>query len=162
MLAATLSPSYGIYNGFELCEAAAMPGTEEYLHSEKYEFKVWDWDRPGHIKDWIAALNRIRRDNPALARLDTLRFHHASDDRVLFYSKMTEDRANIVLIAVNLDPFAAREAELSLPLGDMGFGDDETFALAEPLTGAERRWRGAAHRVRLDPFVNPVAIYRVR
>ena len=159
VLAATLSPAYGIYNGFELCEAAAVPGTEEYLHSEKYEFKVWDWDRPGHIKDWIARVNRIRRDNPALHRLDTLRFHPAGDDHVLFYSKMTEDRRNFVLIAVNLDPFAPREAELHLPLGDMGFGADETFTLAEPLTGVEHRWRGATHRVRLDPHVNPAAIY---
>ncbi len=162
VLAATLSPAYGIYNSFELCEAAAVPGTEEYLHSEKYELKVWDWDRPGHIKDWIAALNRIRRDNPALHRLETLRFHHASDDHVLFYSKMMPDRGNIVLIAVNLDPFAAREAELALPLGDMGFTADETFTLAEPLTGFEQSRQGGTLRVRLDPLANPVAIYLVR
>jgi starch synthase (maltosyl-transferring) len=162
VLAATLAASYGIYNGFELCEAAAVPGTEEYLHSEKYEYKVWDWDRPGDIKDWIARVNRIRRANPALWRNDTLHFQRASDERVLFYAKMTEDRSNVVLVAVNLDPFEARESELTLPLADMEIAANETFVLEEPLTGAEHRWRGATHRVRLDPRQNPVAIYRLK
>ena len=161
-LAATLSPTYGIYNGFELCEAAAVPGTEDYLHSEKYEFKVWDWDRAGHIRDWIAGINRIRRDNPAMHRIETLRFHHANDDHVLCYSKATPDRGNVVLVAVNLDPFATREAELRLSLDELGIGSEETVTLVEPLTGAEQRWRGAVQRVRLDPSINPVAIYVLR
>jgi starch synthase (maltosyl-transferring) len=161
VLAATLAGAYGIYNGFELCEATAIPGTEEYLHSEKYEFKVWDWDRPGHIKDEIARVNRIRRGNAALHRLANLRFHHASDDHVLFYGKMTEDRANLVFVAVNLDPFAAHESELHFPLGDIGVGSDETFAAVELLTGAEHRWRGSTHRIRLDPATMPAAILRI-
>jgi starch synthase (maltosyl-transferring) len=105
VLAATLSSVYGIYNGFELCEATPIPGKEEYLDSEKYEYKVWDWDRPGNIKDYIATVNRIRRDNPALQELDNLRFYPAHDDSILFYGKMTPDRGNMVFVAVNLDPF---------------------------------------------------------
>jgi len=70
VLAGTLSPAYGIYNGFELCENQAIPGREEYFHSEKYEYKVWDWDRPGNIKRDIRILNRFRRDNPALLAME--------------------------------------------------------------------------------------------
>lgn len=161
VLAATLAGVYGIYNGFELCEATAVPGTEEYLHSEKYEFKVWDWDRPGHIKDEIARVNRIRRDNAALHHLANLRFHDASDDHVLFYGKSTEDRANVILVAVNLDPFAVHESELHLPLGELGINDDETVVATDLLTGAEHRWRGSPHRIRLDPAVMPASIFRI-
>ena len=73
-LAATLSPAYGIYNGFELCENTAIPGREEYLNSEKYEYKVWDWDRPGNIKDDIRVLNRFRHANLPLHEFLNLRF----------------------------------------------------------------------------------------
>ena len=161
MLAATLAGAYGIYNGFELCEATAVPGTEEYLHSEKYEFKVWDWDRPGHIKEEIARINRIRRDNEALHHLANLRFHYASDEHVLFYGKATEDRANVILVAVNLDPFAAHDSEIHLPLGEIGVAGDETFVATDLLTGAEHRWRGSAQRIRLDPAIIPASIFRV-
>jgi starch synthase (maltosyl-transferring) len=160
VLAATLSSVYGVYNGFELCENAAVPGTEEYLHSEKYEYKVWDWERPGHIKDEIAKLNRFRHTNPALHELLNLRFYPAHDDHVLFYGKMTEDRGNMVFVAVNLDPFHAREPTLEFPLWDMGL-DGETFTAAELFTGTEHRWRGSSQRIRLDPHHNPAAIFRI-
>ena len=68
VLAATLSSVYGIYNGFELCEATPIPGKEEYLNSEKYEYKVWDWDRPGNIKDFVTRVNKIRPREPGTAR----------------------------------------------------------------------------------------------
>jgi starch synthase (maltosyl-transferring) len=160
-LAATLAPAYGIYNGFELCESRAIPGTEEYLHSEKYEYKVWDWDRPGHIKDDIARINRIRRENPALQELINLRFYPAADEQVLFYGKMTVDRGNMVFVAVNLDPFAVRETAIELPLAEMGIAEVETFAAVELFTGEERRWRGALQHLRLDPEVNPATIFRI-
>ncbi len=113
VLAATLSPVWGMYNGFELCEATPIPGKEDYLDSEKYEIKAWDWDRPGNIRDYIAALNRIRRENPALWRFANLEFHNAWNDNILVYSKMTEGRDNAVLVAVNLDPASARRAAIS-------------------------------------------------
>ncbi len=87
VLAGTLSPSYGIYNGFELCENEPIPGHEEYLHSEKYEYKVWDWDRPGNIKRDVAILNRFRRDNPALHELANLRFLDCPDPNIVVYAK---------------------------------------------------------------------------
>jgi starch synthase (maltosyl-transferring) len=161
VLAATMAPAYGIYSGFELCESRAIPGSEEYLHSEKYEYKVWDWDRPGHIKDDIARINRIRRDNPALQELTNLRFYPAADDHVLFYGKMTEDRSNMIFVAVNLDPAAAREVVIELPLAEMRVAEVETFTAVELFTAEEHRWRGARQRLRLDPDVNPAAIFRI-
>jgi len=160
VLAATLSSVYGIYNGFELCEATAVPGTEEYQDSEKYQYKVWDWDRPGNIKDDITAVNRIRRENPALQHLKNLRFYRASDDNVLFYGKMTPERDNIVLIAVNLDPFEAHEADLEFPLAEIGIGAEDPYEVEELLSGQKHLWRGASQHVRLDPHRNPAAIFR--
>jgi starch synthase (maltosyl-transferring) len=163
VLAATLSPSFGIYSGFELCENAAIPGREEYLHSEKYEYKTRDWDRPGHIKNEIAALNRFRRANPALHGFTNLRFYEAGDDNILFYGKAggAEAPQNTVLVAVNLDPHAPHEAAIVLPLRDMGLGDNDEFVLAELFSDAHYRWRGAHQRLRLDPQICPAAIFRL-
>lgn len=161
VLAATMASVYGIYNGYELCENAAIPGKEEYLNSEKYQYKVWDWDREGNIKDEIALINRIRQENPALHEFENIRFHRADDDNVVFYSKMTLDRSNIVFVAVNLDPFDTHETVLHFPLEQMGLPAGETFEVEELLTGARHLWRGAAHKVRLNPAVNPATIYRL-
>ena len=104
LLAATLSTLYGIYSGYELCENEALPGREEYLDSEKYQWKERDWNAPGNIKDWITRLNKIRKENRALQFYDNLRFYHADNDAILFYGKMTAARDNIILVVVNLDP----------------------------------------------------------
>jgi len=161
VLAATLAPSYGVYSGFELCEAAAVPGSEEYLHSEKYQYKVWDWDRPGHIKELLTRLNRLRRENAALQRLETLRFLPASGDNILFFLKRTEDGSNALLIAVNLDPHHAHEADIELPLEALGLGEQQEYAVAEQLHGWETRWRGRHQRLRLDPAEMPAVVLRV-
>jgi starch synthase (maltosyl-transferring) len=160
VLAATLSSVYGIYNGFELCENTPVPGKEEYLNSEKYEYKVWDWDRPGNIKDYVAKVNRIRKENPALHELENLRFYRADDDNIIFYGKSAGD--NTVLVAVNLDPFEPHETTLHLPLEELGIGEDENYQVEELLTETRRLWRGREQRVRLDPQENPAEIYRVQ
>jgi starch synthase (maltosyl-transferring) len=162
VLAATLSSVYGIYNGFELCEATAIPGTEEYQDSEKYQYKVWDWDRAGNIKDYITAVNRIRRNNPALQYLANLRFYPASDDNVLFYGKMTPERDNIVFVAVNLDPFEAHDADLDIPLADVGIKGDGPYEVEELLSGDRHLWRGGTQHVSLDPNRNPAEIFRLK
>jgi starch synthase (maltosyl-transferring) len=161
VLAATLSGAYGIYNGFELCEGTPVPGTEEYLNSEKYEYKVWDWNRPGNIKEYITAINRIRRENPALHFLRNLRFHEASDGNVLFYSKITPQRDNAIFVAVNLDPFEVHESELRFPIEDLGIAEDLNFLVEDLLSGERHLWCGSRHHVRLDPNHNPAAIFRV-
>jgi starch synthase (maltosyl-transferring) len=151
-----------MYSGYELCENAAVPGTEEYLGSEKYEIRVRDWDSPGNIKEDIARINRIRRENQALHTTDNLRFYMADDDHILFYGKMTPDRDNVVLVAVNLDPFAAHTAEIEVPLGELGLPEAATFQMHDLLTDTRALWRGPRHRIRLDPAVEPAAVWVLR
>jgi len=161
-LAATLSSVYGIYSGYELCENTAIPDTEEYLDSEKYEIRVRDWQSPGNIKAYVSRLNRIRRENPALQEYRNLRFYQADDDNILFYGKMAAARDNAILTAVNLDPFAAHSAVVHVPLDDLGVGPDETYQMHELITDTRALWRGPAHRITLDPAVEPAAIWVVR
>jgi len=160
VLAATLSPSYGIYNGFELCENRGIPGREEYLDSEKYEYKVWDWERPGNIKDYIAKVNRIRRENPALHELENLVFCGSDNDGIIFYGKTLGE--NAVFVAVNLDPHNLREGNVYFPLDLLGIADDEWYTVEELISGVDYPSMGWGRYVRLDPNVNPAEIYRVR
>jgi starch synthase (maltosyl-transferring) len=161
VLAATLSSVYGIYSGYELCENAAIPGTEEYLDSEKYEIKVRDWSAPGNIREYVARINRIRRENLALHEYRNLVFYESSDEHVLCYGKRSFDGANTVLVAANLDPFAARESEVRVPLEALGVGADEPFQAHELISDERRLWRGPVQRIRLDPREEPAAIFRL-
>jgi len=162
VLASTLLPVYGIYSGFELCENAALPGREEYLDSEKYQFKGRDWNAPGNIKEFLTKLNGIRRSNRALREYANLRFHPAENDNILFYSKATEGLDNLVLIVVTLDPRAPQSAFLELPLSAWGMGDRETFQVEDLLTGERFIWNGSRNYVALDPNSRPAHILRVR
>jgi starch synthase (maltosyl-transferring) len=160
-LAATLSAVWGVYSGYELCEATPLPGTEEYRASEKYEIRVRDWNAPGNLSDYIARLNAIRRENPALHAMAGLRFFPADSPHVLFYGKLTPARDNVILVAINLDPFATHEATLQIPLAEIGIAPDETYELHELLGGDRRLVRGPTHAVSLDPRTAPAHIYRV-
>jgi starch synthase (maltosyl-transferring) len=162
VLAATLSPVYGIYNGFELCENTPIPGREEYLHSEKYEYKVWDWDRSGNIKKDIAVLNRFRHNNPALQELLNLRFLNCNDPNILAYAKISANRANVVVIVVNLDPHGVHEDTVELPFDDFGIAADATYSLEEAFTGSAIACRGPHQRFHLDPAINPALVFRLR
>jgi starch synthase (maltosyl-transferring) len=161
VLAATLSAVYGIYNGFELCEGTPIPGREEYLDSEKYEIKAWDYDRPGNIRDYVTRLNRIRRENPALHAFTNLRFYNAWNDQVLVYGKMTPARDNVVLIAVNLDPHHAQSASFEVPLWELDLPDWAVVEVEDLLDGHRFSWHGKVQQVWLDPHVNPCAIWRI-
>jgi starch synthase (maltosyl-transferring) len=160
-LAATLSSLYGIYSGYELCENAPIPGTEEYQNSEKYEIKVRDWDAPGNIKEYIARVNAIRRENPALQECRNLRFYDSNDDNVLFSGKRSFDGRNAILVAVNLDPFEAHQAQVHLPLPELGIGPEERFQVDELITGDRHLWKGPVQTIRLDPQEEPAAIFRI-
>ncbi len=162
VLAATLSPTYGIYNGYELCENRALSGKEEYLDSEKYEYKVWDWDRAGNIIDYVTKINAIRRGNPALSELENLRFYQANNEHVLFYGKSTMDRKNTILVVVNLNPFQAQEADLQIPIGELGIQSGETYQLHNLLADRRDLVKGDHYRIRLDPQADPAAIFAVR
>lgn len=160
-LAATLSGVYGVYNGFELCENAAVPGKEEYLNSEKYEYKVWDWDRPGHIKPFIGKLNWIRRDNPAFHAMDTLYFGDSTNENVLFYGKMTKDLSNMVFIAISLDPYHDQDAHVRYPLEKMGLPPNGRFKVEDLLGGGTFEAAGEWQHVHLYPNGMQLTIYRV-
>lgn len=162
VLASTMSSAYGIYSGYELCENTPVPGREEYLNSEKYEYKVWDWDRPGNIAGYIGQVNAIRRQHPALQEYENLRFVETADDNVLAYYKATEDLGDIVLIIVNLDPFHTHESSVRLPLHDLGMPSDGQVRAEELLTNETFLWTGEEQQVRLDPEQNPAMIFSLR
>ena len=159
VLAATLSPLYGIYSGFELCENAAVAGREEYLDSEKYQFKQRDWNAPGHIKELLTRLNVARKGNPALRHLANLRFHTAENDNVLFYVKATGD--NLLLMVVNLDPDKTQAAAVEWPLWEYGLAWDADYVVEDLLTGERWTWHGARNYVALDPSVRVAHVFRV-
>jgi starch synthase (maltosyl-transferring) len=162
LMAATLSPLYGIYSGYELCENKALPGREEYLDSEKYQFKERDWNAPGNIKDWIARLNKIRKQNRALQLYTNLRFYHAENDAILFYGKMTPARDNIILVAVNLDPFRKQNSFVHVPIDEFGQMESDTYQVHDLLNDARYTWRGQRNYVELDPDIQPAHIFLVR
>ncbi len=163
VLAATLSSNYGIYGpAFELMESTPRkPGSEEYLDSEKYELKHWDIDRPDSLRGLIALVNRARRENPALQHNRNLWFNATNNDNLLCYSKHTDDLADIVLVIVNLDPFAAQSGTVNAPLRAWGFDDSQPFRVRDLLSGAEYEWRGEWNWVRLDPTVCPAHVFRI-
>jgi len=162
-LAATLAPSWGLYSGYELCEAEPLLDAdgserEEYLDSEKYELKQRDFGAAGNIRAEIAALNRIRHENPAFDELANLRFHRADNDRVLFYSRQT--RHNLIWVIVSLDPHQAQEADIELPLERMDAHEDTALTVEDLFGGGTWQWQGRHRHVRLEP-ARPVMILRV-
>jgi starch synthase (maltosyl-transferring) len=162
VLAATLSPVYGIYSGYELCENEALPGREEYLDSEKYQLKERDWDAPGNIKDWITRLNEIRRTNRALRFYDNLRFYEADNDAIICYGKMTAARDNIILVVVNLDPHRKQHSFIDVPIDQFGSMEGDTYQVHDLLSEARYIWHGRRNYVELDPEIQPAHIFRIR
>jgi starch synthase (maltosyl-transferring) len=160
-LAATLSGTYGIYNGFELLEHEPIPGKEEYLDSEKYEIKTRDWNKPGNIKPYISDLNRARRQNAALQQTANLRFLGVEDNNVIGFVKESVNQTNSVVVAIALtrDPH-----EFWLPLGDVQVGmtgDRRNVAAVENLITGERHpveWGGI--HLRIDPARDPALLFR--
>lgn len=164
VLAATLGASYGIYGpAFELCEnRPRQAGSEEYLDSEKYEIKSWDLNTPGHLRELITRVNRIRRENPALQTNTGLRFHPVDNQHLLAYTKSSEDGENNVLVVVNLDPRHSHFGHLELPLADLKLETRQTYQMHDLLTGARYLWKGSRNYVELDPRHAPAHIFRLR
>jgi len=168
VLAAMLSPTWGIYSGYELCENVPLrPGSEEYMDSEKYQYRPRDWEaaaRDGFgIADYITELNRIRRAHPALHRLRNLRFHGVDQPRLMCFSKRVDNvpgaaGSDTVLVVANLDPYQTREATVWLDMPALGA--DREFIVTDELTGESYRW-GHANYVRLDPATNPAHVFTV-
>ena len=161
-LAATLSSVYGIYNGFELCEAAPYPGKEEYLDSEKYELKAWDYHRPGNIREHIIKLNQARRDNPALWDFRNIHFTGAHNENIIAYAKVTPERDNCVFVMVNLDPRNRQECTYEVPLWLFGLPDDGAVEVEDLLQGYKFELYGKSHRIALDPTERSAIVWRLR
>jgi starch synthase (maltosyl-transferring) len=155
VMAATLSSVYGIYSGFELCEATPVPGKEEYFNSEKYEYKVWDWDRPGNIKELIRSVNQARKEHPALREYDNLHFFSADDQRVLTYAKTLLSANDRIVCVVSLDPVSVISTWVHLDLSVLGIEDGESFAITDLISGASWTWTGGHHPIEIDPSVGP-------
>jgi starch synthase (maltosyl-transferring) len=160
-LAATLGTNYGVYSGFELCEAAAIAGKEEYLNSEKYELKVWDWNRPGNIKEDIRRLNTLRHQCPALQSFANVTFYNAWNDHILYYGKATPDKRDFLLFAVNLDPHHAQGAHFEVPLWELGLPDHATIRAEDLIVGRRFSWTGKVQHMLLDPKDRPYMIWRL-
>ena len=162
VLATMAVPVYGIYSGFELCENTPVSGKEEYLDSEKYQFKGRDWNAPGNIKDYIARLNKIRRENRALREYRNLRIQSSENDNILCFSKTTESFDDALLVAVTLDPWNAQAGFINVPLGDFGLGENDPYLVEDLLTGERFAWRGSRNFIALDPHHRPAHVFRVR
>ncbi|MGE4045797.1 MAG: maltotransferase domain-containing protein [Acetobacteraceae bacterium] len=158
-LATTLSGLWGMYSGFEICEAAPLPGREEYLDSEKYEIRPRDYAAPGNIVGEITMLNRLRRSHPALQSHTGLRFHAASDDQVLLYAKQAPGSRELVLVAVSLDPHNVRACDIDVPLWQLGLPDSASVAVRDLIREHDFVWTGRRQSLRLDPADMPFAIW---
>jgi starch synthase (maltosyl-transferring) len=161
ILAASLGTNYGIYSGFELCEAEALPGKEEYADSEKYQLKQRDWDRPGHIREDVERINHLRQTSAALHDFKNVRFYNAWNDNILYYGKATKDLRDFLLFAVNLDPRNPQGAHFEVPLWEFGMPDEASIEVDDLINGQRFTWTGKVQHVYLDPAIRPYAIWRL-
>jgi starch synthase (maltosyl-transferring) len=163
VLAGTLSPSYGIYSGYELCENVPRePGSEEYLNSEKYEQKTRDWDQPGNIKDFIARFNHVRAKQPALKQFKNIKFYDTLNEQILAYGKWSADKSNVIVTVMNLDPFNVQEDLLHFPFWDFDLEFWHTYQMIDLLSGEKYDWRGEHQYIRLNPHHNPAHIFLLK
>jgi starch synthase (maltosyl-transferring) len=160
VLAGTLAPVYGIYSGYELCENTPVrEGSEEYLNSEKYEIRTRDWRALGNIRDDVARLNLIRRENPALHSSSNLQFLTTESEQIIAYRRFQAD--NELIVVVNLDPTRVQETIVHLPLTELGIQADEPFEVTDLLVGTSYTWRSARNYVRLDPQDKVAHVFRI-
>jgi starch synthase (maltosyl-transferring) len=164
ILAACLSPSYGIYGPpFEMGEDTPVaPGSEEYLNSEKYEIRTWDLHRMDSLSEVIARVNLIRRENPALQGDAVPRFQPVDNDQLIAWTKSTDDLSDVILVLVNLDPRYPQSGWVDLPLADLGLPASDAYQVEDLLTGMRFSWSGPRNYVRLDPAALPAHILALR
>jgi starch synthase (maltosyl-transferring) len=168
VLAATGSPSWGVYAGFELFEHVALkPGSEEYLDTEKFQIRIRDWDAANAsgrtLAPYITRLNTLRRQHPALQQLRNLVVHSSDNDAIIVYSKSATSAHgdDTVIVVVNVDPHGTRETTVQLNMPALGMGWQDQFVVHDELSGESWTW-GERNYVRLDPYVEPAHILTVR
>jgi starch synthase (maltosyl-transferring) len=161
VLAATLSGLWGVYSGFEICEAAALPGREEYLDSEKYEIRVRNFDAPGNIVAEITALNRIRRAHPALQSHLGVSFYNSSNGQVLAYGKTAAGHDDMIFTVLSLDPHQPQETSFEIPLWHWKLPDHGTLEAEDLMSGRRFTLSGKGQWLRLDPGDAPFVLWRL-
>jgi starch synthase (maltosyl-transferring) len=163
LLAATLGANYGIYGpAFELQENKPVRhGSEEYLDSEKYEIRHWDLDRPDSLQPLIARVNAIRNTNAALQNDWSLRFHSCDNDSIICYTKESQDRSNLLLTVVNLDPRRAQWGFVTLPLDEWEIPQDRGFEAEDLLSGERYLWQGPRNYIELNPALRSGHILKI-
>ena len=164
ILAATLGASYGIYGPpYETFDGTPMaPGKEEYLDSEKYQLRRWEWNKPNVFREFISLVNKVRRENPALQFDYRLRFYETDNDQIIFYGKTAPDLSNVILVIANLDPHHVQNGNVRVPVQDFGLNVDDSYQVQDLLTGAHFLWHGERNYVSLDPQAAPAHILRLR
>jgi len=160
ILAATLSPVYGVYGPpFEHVIANQHPDREEYADNEKYEIRSWNWNDPSSLQSLFKSVNLIRNQHPALQELRNLQFLKIENPLMLAYWKHTD--SNSIVCIVSLDPFQVQEGELELPLEQLNLPNASPFQMLDLLGGERYIWQGRFHSIRVDPHVMPARIFQV-
>ena len=164
VLAAFLSPNYGIYGPpFEHCwNVPREAGSEEYLHSEKYQIHHHDLERLDSLKGFIARVNRLRHMHPALQTNEHLQFHEVDNEEILCFSKSSEDGSEVILTVVSLDPHHRQSGWVTLPLEEFGLDADRPCQVHDLLSDARFLWHGSRNYVELDPQIVPAHVFQVR
>ncbi|ORE93898.1 alpha-1,4-glucan--maltose-1-phosphate maltosyltransferase [Aurantimonas sp. 22II-16-19i] len=160
-LAASLAGNYGVYSGFELCEFLPVPGKEEYLNSEKYEIRAFDWHGEGNIRDDIAFFNRLRNEEAAMRDFRSLAFLNFWNDQILYYAKRTKDLSSYLLFMVNLDPHHDQGGNFEVPLWEFGLPDDGTIQATDLVSGNALTWTGKVQHWWLNPQDCPYAVFKL-
>ena len=159
-MAATLSSNYGIFGPvYELMYHEPYPAKEEYLNSEKYEVRHWDWEKRNKLTDVITKVNAARKTNPALQRTNNISFCEIQNEALLAYHKKAGD--NHILCIVNLDPFNTQASFVKTPLLEMGIYPGEDFTVLDMLTGNRYHWNSEWNYVALNPWELPVHLFRI-
>jgi starch synthase (maltosyl-transferring) len=163
VLAATLSSNYGIYGPtFALYINEAIPDKEEYINSEKYELKFWDWDKPGNLRDLITRVNKIRRENPCLQTTRNIEFYETDNDHLICYGKFTDDLSNIILVVANLDSFHTQSGWLTVPIKKLGIEPGQSYLVHDLLGDDKYIWQGERNYVELNPHIAPAHIFSIK
>ncbi|MBY6676412.1 DUF3416 domain-containing protein [Rhodococcus sp. BP-332] len=155
-LAATLSPTWGVYSGYELYEHVPVrEGSEEYLDTEKFELRPRDFEgaraRGESLEPWLAMLNAVRKAHPALQQLRNIHFHHVDNDAIIAYSKFDAVTGDAVLVVINLNPFGAEEGTVWLDMPQIGRDWQEHLTVTDEVSGQQFQW-GQANYVKLEPW----------
>lgn len=163
MMRLVLVATHGIYGpAFELTVSEALPGKEEYLNSEKYELKDWDWDKEGNLKDFIARVNKIRRENPALQDTFNIEFCNVNNYNLVFYIKITEDYSNIILVVVNLDPYHNHSGWVEVPISKLCIEPRQPYLVHDLLGDGKYIWQGERNYVEINPYISTACIFQIR